>query len=826
MKVPKINPADLKQSFLARELYKIIAKWCKMAASSYKKWEKRPGCGYFFNGVYNYAIDNSATAIVTAVVCSTGDYDEAEIGIPVDELRKMTVGAIRYLCFTHYTGPEDCVMEKSRNPVTSNKEWGYTPGNFFMTSQTGVSVSMIGLAAWLMWDELDLETRNMVAKVLEFYADEYCEMKPGTGVYNDTQCEENAWTSLGIAAALYMFPEHPHSDKWLDGYIRWSLNTITTFKDKLSNEHDKVTGFSRNGFSYNKKIYGISSVTFHPDLTTENHGYVHPDYMGGGIILRISSSVFPLLLGKEPPESLLYNMKELYDHVLKPWCGFDGNPIPVQGQDWFYHKHANKLLIHATMNLFFNDGDAAMFERKCIDITAKRQEFNGNGRLIERDGEKLDVTPGLQSAFDMEYGAIRTIVLSYLLHLLKGDGSEPSDEKTVMDKLSGIYSYPYGGAYIYRTPDSFSSFTTRCSIMGLTVPKNGLWDITADFQSYTGIIREKTRDDGYFKNKKVNWTDIGIEAKRLETNIQKDGFSVTAAVPRAGGAVMQKTSFSALPDGKTVFIEKSTAVRSVEIETYETGRISIGNENYPPLGEYAKGYRDIFINSKQARFYGSYGGSDKKINVADVERVNIDSSMGYLVYGSNGTEYINRHEYPKWKGLEDTLVLNKTNSFSLEQGEETGLFSIVSLPNSSDKETKREQDSTSVTIYGNNIIIIRNMNSRVSVNFSDDDEAVIDDNPLQGNSISIFSGKTTVSNGSAVNEYILKGFSTRVEKIKGSLIMNEIPEEFDIICTETDITFINPTQGDLIYKAAINGNENSVFHPAGDTICIPLDTGM
>ena len=822
MKVPYINSKIFKRGSIAGDLYKITAKWCKMAAASFSKWEKRPGCGYFFNGVYNYAIDNSSTAVVAAIVCCTGEYDEKTMGLPVDELKAMVTGAIRYLCYTHYTGPEDCVMQQSRNPATSGKKWGYTPGNFFMSSQTGVSVSMLGLAAWLMWKDLDSETRGMVEKVLEFYADEYCEMKPGSGVYNDTQCEENAWTSFGIAAALYMFPEHPNSKKWMDGYIKWSLNTVTTFKDKLSNEHDKVTGQTRNGISHNGKSYGISSVTFHPDFTTENHGYVHPDYMGGGIILRISSAVFPLLLGEDPPKSLLYNMKELYDRVLKPWCGWDGNPIPVQGQDWFYHRHAKKLMIHMTMNLFFNDCDAAMFERKCIDIVAKRQEFNGNGHLIEKNGEKLDVTPGRQSAFDMEYGAIRTIALAYLLHSLKGDGVAPSDETDVMERLSGTHSYPYGGAYMYRTMDSFSSFSTRCSIMGLTVPKNGLWDITTDFQSYTGIIREANRDDEYFEDKKINWSDIGIDTEKIQTDIRKDGFSITAAVSRAGGAITQKTSFNALPDGKTVFFEKSTAERDVEIAAYETGRISIGNENYPTLGDFAKGYRDIFINGRPERVLGSYEGKDIKINASGVSRINIDSAMGFVNFGSNGIEYINRHEYPKWKGLEDTLVLNKIYPFSMKKNDETNIFAVVSIPNSSDRQTEKETKVTSAETYGDDVMVIRNSKSRISVNFSEYDETIFEKNSIRGNHINVFEGKTTVKGGMIACEFIIPGFLTRVDNLKGSIVFEEIPEEFDIICSGTDMTMINPTEGDIVYSLLLDDHGRNVFHPAGDIIRIRL----
>ncbi|MDX1358955.1 MAG: hypothetical protein R3232_09010, partial [Clostridia bacterium] len=80
MNVPNINTEIFKRGTIAGDLYKITAKWCKMAAASFSEWEKRPGCGYFFNGVYNYAIDNSSTAVVAAIVCCIGEYDEKTMG--------------------------------------------------------------------------------------------------------------------------------------------------------------------------------------------------------------------------------------------------------------------------------------------------------------------------------------------------------------------------------------------------------------------------------------------------------------------------------------------------------------------------------------------------------------------------------------------------------------------------------------------------------------------------------------------------------------------------------------------------------------------------
>lgn len=820
-KIAQLKTDYLTEGIVSSQLRPVISQWVAFAVRYYSDWNKRPNCGFFFSGAYNYGVETSATIMVTAAAAVFGSYDEEVIKVPKKRLIEMTVRSIRYLCFTHHTGPADCVRNISRNPVTSGKKWGHTPGNFFMSSQTGVSVSMLGLASWLLWDKLDAETRDMVSRVLVFYADEFCDMTPGTGAYNDTQCEENAWTSLGISAALYMFPNHPHSDRWRDGYINWSLNSVTTYKDKLENELDKVTGKSRGGFEYKGRKYGISSVTFHPDFTTENHGYVHPDYMGAGIILRTSSSVFPLLMGEKPLGSLLHNFDNLYNKVIKPWCAADGNPIPVQGQDWYYHKHHNKLIMHAAMNLFFNDEDAAMFERHCIDIMSRRQKSNGNGRLIEKNGENLEVTLGTQSAFDMEYGAIRTVVLSYIMHLALGDGVAPASMGKVMDKLSGNHKYPYGGVYIYRTRDTFASYTTRCSIMGLSIPADGIWDITTDFQSFTGIIRENSPNDKYFAGKKINWKDMGFTAVKEHVEEYDAGFSAMTDVPRAGGSILQKSSFSALPDGRVLYVEKVIAAGDVDIGIYETGKISIGNENFKSLPELAGGCKDVFFNGTKKRFYGNYDGDDIKYCQDDVRYINIDNKIGYLVYGSNKAEYLNRHIYPKWKGLEDTLVLNKREPFSMYKGDETDIFAVVSLPNFNEVETKMEYGITSVTHVSKNLFVIRTGDYRISINFSDNDASITERVPIKDKKAGIFNGLTALDEKETFQEYCVKGFSTRIDNLQGAIQFDDDSVDLKIACSEGRISIMNSTGQDAIYTFISGTSKKRVFHSRGDIISLP-----
>lgn len=817
-KIADLNTENFREGAVSKQLYSVVSRWVSFAVNYYKDWDYKPRCGHFFGGSYNYEVETSAAAMAACVTACFGDYNSKIAGVSKKRLIEMAINSIRYLCYTHHTGPADCVREKSRNPVTSGKKWGYKPGNFFMSSQTGVGVSMMGLSVWLLWEKLDEETKEMAATVIEFYADEYCEMTPGSGVYNDTQCEENAWTSLGLATAYYMFPDHPHSQKWLDGYIKWSLNSVTTYKDKLENELDKVNGKTRGGFVHNEKTYGISSVTFHPDFTTENHGYVHPDYMGSGIGLNPSSVIFPLLKGETPIGSIFFNVENLYNRVLKPWCTADGNPVAVQGQDWFYHRHPNKLFMHTVMNLFFNDADAAMFERKCIDITVRRQMSTGNGRLLEKNGEMLEVTPGSQSAFDMEYGSIRTVVLSYLLHLAKGDGIKPEEPEQVMKKFSGNYMYPYGGVYIYRTPETFTSFTTRCSIMGLSLPKNGLWDATSDFQGFTGIIKEKNSNDGYYADKKINWRDIGIETIRENILEYDRGFSIIAEVPRAGKAIMQASSFSALPDGKSVYVEKSRAVRDVDIAFYDTGKVTIGNENFEYMPEYARGNKNVYFDGEKIKFFGNYDGEDVCITRNDLRYVNVDDKLGYVLYGSSGVEYLNRHKYAKWKGLEDTLILNKRKPLFMNKGDATEIFAVTIMPNKTNSETEYELGQILVTCSEDELFVKRINENRVTVNFSDKKVRVKENISSKDNKVAVFNGITKVIKGNIHTSFYMNAFTSCIDTVQGVVRFLNETAEINIVCANGVVAINNKSDRHIEYVFISNGVESKITQQPGEAV--------
>ncbi len=807
----KFNTPAIKQPLFTdspeiNRLTSILSKWANFAIKHYNSWEAMPDCGHFFGGVYNYEAETSNTLAVLTVLATIGVYDEITIGISKEQAITMVSNSIRYLCYTHHTGPSHLKRGLSKNPMTSQKKWGYTKDNFFMSSQTGPSVSMIGLSALLIWDKLSEQTKFLVANVLCFYADEYSELLPGTGVYNDTQCEENAWTSVGISAALYLFPNHPNHEKWKQGYINWSLNTVVTAKDKLENERDKVSFKVRNGILVDKNKYGFSSVTFHPDYTAENHGYVHPDYIGAGIGLRISSAIFPLILGKKVYESVLYNNQQLYDQVIKPWSTINGNSISIEGQDWYYHRHGIKFLLHSTMDLFFKDPIAKLMKFNSLSIIEKRQNNNNNGCLIEKNGNSLWINPGKQTAQDMEYGYARSILLSYIMHLYMTSDSPTISNEDALEKLAGNYDYPYGNISVYRTKDSFSSFSTRGTIMGLSLPKNSEFDITPTFQSFTGIISLQNQKTTVAEGL-MNWNNIAKIANKKHLVYYEKGFSSTVELSRADNTVLQHSSFTALDNGSCVYIESLHGTKEkMPPLSIKTGLIGVGNEHIIGLSE-AKGYKNIYFNSHKETFLGNYQGENLTLCEKNVNYVNVDNSIGYLLYNSSSVCYQNIHQYNKWKGLEDLLTLNKTEQISKEP-----LF-IVSLPNQNSDETLLTYLKTIVTCNSLKTPIIRTDDKRISVNFTEKKVAVTEIFTIKTPIIKLFNGTTTLRGSQVTCHYDLSPFSTKSDTSLATVSFSTKSNRMlDFTVYDNNIFIRNSHNEEVTYSIVINQKTFTIKH--------------
>lgn len=675
--VPPIRWDLFSDNDMTRRIRSILQRWVPFAGEQFREWDDKPNAGHFFGGHFWYCSDTASTSLVFAVLAKLGDYDADVAGIPRDELKRMAIAGLRYAGFTHDTGPADCVRVEGPLPYTSRKKWGGQGDNFFMASQNGRSIASIGHAAWLLWEELDEETKRLVQNMVISYADRWSDEEPRNGAYYDTQCEENAWTSMGIAAAVAMLPDHPHHAEWKRGFMQWSISSVTTFRDRLADPSGLIDTPAGNR---------VKTVTFHPDMTTENHAFVHPSYLCAGTNLRALHATFSLLGGQPILDSALHNNVTLFERTVRVWAQFDGLAVPVQGQDWWYNRQHERQLTHAVLNVLHGHSDAALLESAALDSIERLQASNGRGCLLEERGEECVLNAAhAQYAKDLEPGSALDLTTSYLLHAFGGAGAEPSDPAEFRARMEGVYEYPYGCIIVHRTRDSFTSFSWRNNVMALSLPSHGLWTVTPLYASYTGTMTfEEAKGVKGLTNEAII---RDVERSRITTG--RDGFGAAVTIARGDRELLQDVGFVALPSGASVYMERFRVLKPCRVKDMGTGLIGIRNDAYPAMPELAPGVRTLYLPDRQERFRGFYGQEPNGVHDYDAAPyVNVDDRMGYLLYGSRAVRYLNKHEYPKWKGVEDILTLNHWGDRSFTDPEALEPFIVVSLPNRTWEQTQ------------------------------------------------------------------------------------------------------------------------------------------
>ncbi|WP_135557582.1 hypothetical protein [Paenibacillus cymbidii] len=678
--VPPIAWENARDNEPSRAIARVLGKWVAFIDRHFRVWDGRPNAGYFLDGAYWYGMETSLPMYTYTALAAFGDYDESVSGIKRDVLRERAIMALRYLCFTHDTGPDDCVRPIGKNKFNSGNKWGGRNDRYFQATQTGNTVSMIAFTAWAFWNELDEETRTMAAAVLVSYADRWSKVEPRDGSFFDTQSEENAWTATGILGAATLFPQHPERAVWLEAYLKWNFNSATVPKDRFNRDEYR-------GAPLRDKW--IRTSTLFPDYTTENHGMVHPNYVASAISFRSIATVLGFLKGDGIPEAaVLWNNVNVYEHTIKRWTQFDGLPIPVQSQDWWYNRQHDAMLVHTCMNVVHGDADAALLERKTMETIAALQDSHSTGCLLEEDGEQYPISPkDFQTARDFESLSAYTLALSYMLHLFGGPGVAPSDEREMSERLAQTYHYPYGATVIGRTPASFSSFSWRNRVMATTLPAKGLWTITPIENSYIGKV--VFADDAPGEPITPAVGGIVTETERHHIEPWEHGFGAVFSVLHGNGRIRQRAAFVALPDGSSVYAEQFAILAPCRVAAMHTGLIGVRNERYAGMPHLAPGRRTVYVGGAFERFRGFFGREDDAYRLfPPAPFVNVDDEIGYVLFGTNGVRYLNRHQYPKWKAVEDCLVLNDRAGGVFAGGETLPPFVAVTLPNRTAAETK------------------------------------------------------------------------------------------------------------------------------------------
>jgi hypothetical protein len=667
-----------RENEMSRRYLTTITRWVPVAKRYWNEWPDRPNCGHFFGGVHWYGQETSMPIVTLALAASSPEFDAQVAGVTADQLRQIALQGLRYLCFTHDTGPADCFRPRVGlgRPEPAGTKWGERGRGFFPESQCGGTVASLALTAALLGDLLGDEERAMLGNIAEDYLARFGEMEPRSGVYFDTQTEENAWTALGLVASLLLLnayrgdqapPDPKQRAHWWEQAKLWMFRTLTVPRDQ----------YDYAEFAGGRTVRELCSRTYTtlPDGTAENHGFVHPSYMASAA--NQSGTTLNLLnvYRHEIPPHLFWHRKDTYD-LLKRWCDRTGAPQPVQGMDWPYFSHPGHTYYHAIANLYLGDPDAALLERRALEIVERSTALHG-GQIVPQ--EAIERGHGPQDPTVMRERAAVGLARAYLTHRLLGPGETPSDAADFERRMQGVHLYPHGGFVLHRHARGQTSLAWRNRTMVLPATREG--------QKLIGPASGSMLAEIVVRGRPANTTPVSLKVRE-----QEDCVSVALVQDLAQGSVRRRVLFASLPNGKCLVYERLAARQNIVVESVRQGYLSVINDGLLSHREDLRGKRQVYWPRGKQVFYGSYSGQEDM--TLDLERagwVNVDDRCGLVYRGSGRALYRNRHSFAVFRAVEDDLVLSLQDTpQAYSSGQEIAKLIVLWCPEQPHQETAEQ----------------------------------------------------------------------------------------------------------------------------------------
>ena len=684
---------------ISRRYLAVIQRWVPVGMRYFNPWPVRPNCGHFFGGVLWYGQDTSMPISALALAASSPEYDAQLAGRSADEVRDVALQGLRYLCFTHDTGPEDCVRPEASwgRPEPAGTKWGERGAGFFREGQCGRSIALMTVTAAMIHGLLGDEEREMLANIAADYMARFEDMPPQSGVYSNTQTEENAWTALGLTACCLLLRNHPKHDVWWEHAKSWMFCVSTKPED--------VRGWVPS-IEPGKTVAQLARrvITTHPDGTVENHGFVHPSYMAAGLSLGADNLALLGLFQREPPPHIFWRRREIYE-ILKSWCDAGGAPQAVQSMDWPYLDYFSVCRLHSFANLWFADPDAAMFESAGLEVLERSSKAHG-GRLVPEECARL--CHGPQDPALMRERLICRVGYIYLSHRLNGVGEAPGDWEDLTRRNAGVRVYPHGGLLTHRHPHGLTSLAWRNRTLVLPCPSQGRRLIGPGRYSVAARVAVEGRAE-----KTVH---VALRVREAP-----DRVAALLVEDLAEETVRREFFFASLPDGACLTFERLIALQDCRVERVEQGTLTLINDGY--FGDHPdlRGRRHVYWQDHDQVVEGYAAESadeDTTLDLGETSWVNLDDCYGVVFRGGGRAVYVNRHHFEVWRAVCDDLVLSlRDEPEEYAAGERIAELAALWLPERTREETAGAR--LSVLDVGDDVLAVALDGFVCAANFGD-----------------------------------------------------------------------------------------------------------
>ncbi|MCF0051705.1 hypothetical protein LXM25_16675 [Dyadobacter sp. LJ53] len=240
---------------------------------------------------YRYRLP-AGMAFGLAISIKTGIYDPSVTGVGTQEAKVKTVQLLSSVAYDHISN-------------STRKTWG---GDW----QAAHWAYYSGYAAWLLWEDLDLLSKQNIQRMIISEADHlltrpvlYYKDIQGKSIFpGDSKIEENNWNAELLYLAAVMMPDHKSQSKWMQKAISYMISAVAMPSD-LANEkvlHGKEVKLWLNG--YNVEDPGI----------VVNHHIIHPLY--NALSSVVNAPIVFSLVNKPTPEAARFNFDKIYNSLI------------------------------------------------------------------------------------------------------------------------------------------------------------------------------------------------------------------------------------------------------------------------------------------------------------------------------------------------------------------------------------------------------------------------------------------------------------------------------------------------------------------------------
>jgi len=431
--------------------------------------------------------------------------------------------------------------------------------------QAAMWAAIAGQAAWLIWDRLDDETRDLVREMVTGAADRFLGTQPPARLRRDTKAEENAWNSLVLVMAACLFRSDPRARRWDRKAREFMLSAYLRPADLASGR--RVDGFALDSFA---------GANIFDDFSLENHGFFHPDYLAC-VSINMMNWLPYRLAGRRLPSSATCNVPRIVA-LLTRLSTPDGGVFYPSGQDWETLRRVMYAKVFAQAAVILGDADAAALER--LSLTAAE-------RLQARFDTGTFYAPAERRYMLAEELAASNCAWLFLFHTLAG-AAPPAEREA---RLRGPVVLPDGRVAFNRTASAFASFSWGGRVMGYWTPMRADVEVPPRYDAFLGRVRI-TGQRKTIKRTVRAQARGAVSCRAAPSPPRGEGWgegrdlAVVASIWRNDArSVRQDVAFVALGDGRVLYLERLLATKDATLTELATGVV------YPPVAR--AGYRTV-----------------------------------------------------------------------------------------------------------------------------------------------------------------------------------------------------------------------------------------